>query len=49
MRTVQDLLVERRACIQEQRRESDPTARAMLQFCIGQIDRELHEQKLVTP
>lgn len=38
MRTAQDLLAERRALVQEQRRERDATARAMLQFEINSID-----------
>lgn len=49
MRTAQDLLAERRANVQEQRRETDKTARAMLQFRIDQIDRELHEQRQAIP
>lgn len=43
-RTLQDLLAERRALVDELRRESDKTARAMLQFAIDQIDRERNER-----
>ena len=43
--TAQSLLAERRSCVMEQMRERDATARAMLQFRIGQIDRELHERQ----
>ena len=40
-RSTQDLLAERRANVNEQRRESDKTARAMLQVHIDTIDMEL--------
>jgi hypothetical protein len=43
-RTEQDLLAERRALVNEQRFERDQCARAMLQFRLDQIDRELHER-----
>lgn len=48
-RTAQDLLAERRANVLEQSREKDPTARAMLQFHIDQIDRELHARREADP
>lgn len=44
MRTTQSLLTERRAAIRELSRETDKTAREMLQFRVDQIDRELHER-----
>ncbi len=40
-RTAQDILAERRSVVQEQRRETDKTARAILQFQIDELDREL--------
>jgi hypothetical protein len=43
-RSLQDLLAERRANVQEMRRETDKTARAMLQFHIDQIDREIYSR-----
>lgn len=45
-RTAQDILAERRSVVQEQRRETDRTARAILQFQIDELDRELGK---VTP
>jgi hypothetical protein len=41
-RTAQDLLGERRYTVSELRRETDPTARELLQWSIDQIDHELH-------
>lgn len=40
-RTAQDILAERRSVVQEQRRETDVTARAILQYQIDSLDREL--------
>lgn len=40
-RTAQDILAERRSVVQEQRRESDRIARAILQYQLDQLDREL--------
>lgn len=40
-RTPSDILAERRTVVQEQRRERDKTARAILQYQIDEIDREL--------
>lgn len=40
-RTAQDILAERRAAINEQRREVCLTARAILQFQIDELSREL--------
>jgi hypothetical protein len=45
-RTAQDILAERRATVFELARETDPTARAMLQFAIDQLDRELAERTI---
>lgn len=45
MRSLQDLLAERRANVLEQSREADATARAMLQFHIDEIDREIAQRK----
>ena len=42
---LQSLLAERRATVLEQARETNKTARALLQFRIDQIDRELHERQ----
>lgn len=39
--TVQELLADRRANVEELRRENNPTARALLEFYIAQIDTEL--------
>ncbi len=47
-RTAQDLLAERRATVNELRREKDPTARAMLQFAIDDIDRQLHQRDAIS-
>ncbi len=47
-RTAQDLLAERRANIQEARRERDKTARAMLMFHVSTIDAELARRKQVS-
>ncbi len=44
-RTVQDLLAERRANVQEMRREACPIARAMLQYHVDEIDRELARRR----
>lgn len=44
-RTAQDLLAERRANVQELRRERDPMARALLQFHIDEIDRTLASRR----
>lgn len=44
-RTAQDLLAERRANVNEMRRERDATARAMLQEHINAIDRELARRR----
>ena len=41
MRTAQDILAERRSVIREQMRERDATARAILQYQIDTLDREL--------
>jgi hypothetical protein len=41
VRSAQDLCAERRCLVLEQSRETDATARAMLQFEIDQIDDEL--------
>lgn len=41
MRTAQDILAERRSVVLEQMRERDETARAILQYQIDQLDREL--------
>lgn len=46
-RSTQDLLAERRANCLEQHRESDATARAMLQHHIDTIDRELARRREV--
>jgi len=40
-RTAQDILAERRSVVQEQRRERDKTAIAILQFQVDELDREL--------
>jgi len=40
-RSAQDTLAERRSVIQEQRREPDQMARAILQFQLDELDREL--------
>lgn len=40
-RTAQDILAERRSVIQEQRKERDQMARAILQYQINQLDAEL--------
>lgn len=40
-RSAQDILAERRSVIREQRRETDKTAIAILQFQIDELDREL--------
>ena len=45
-RTTQGLLAERRAAVTEMRR-ADTTSRAMMQFAIDQIDRELAERKVI--
>jgi hypothetical protein len=42
-RTIQDLLAERRANVQEMRHERDKTARQLLQFHIDCIDRQIAE------
>jgi hypothetical protein len=44
-RSAQEILAERRSVIQEQRRERDQMARAMLQFQIDELDRELATQE----
>jgi hypothetical protein len=44
-RSDQDLLAERRENVQEQRREIDPTARALLQYHIDEIDRALDARR----
>lgn len=41
-RTVTTILAERRSVIQEQRHERDATARAILQFQIDELSRELN-------
>jgi len=43
-RSAQEILAERRSVIQEQRRERDQMARAMLRFQIDELDRELAAQ-----
>lgn len=43
-RTAQDLLAERRANVLERERETCPTARAMLEYHIGEIDDELRRR-----
>ncbi len=40
-RSLQELLAERRANVQEQRRETDPIAIGLLQYHIDEIDREI--------
>lgn len=47
VRSLQDLLAERRLLVQEQRYERDRCARGVLQFQIDQIDRELAERRAV--
>lgn len=47
-RSIQDLLAERRANCLEQHRESDATARALLQYHIDTIDREIARRKGAT-
>lgn len=46
-RTTQDLLAERRANVQEMRRERDPDARQMLAFHVSAIDDELRRRGAV--
>ena len=43
-RSAQDILAERRSVVQEQRRERDKTAVAILQYQIDQLDAELKAQ-----
>lgn len=45
-RTAQDLLADRRANVEELRRETDKSARAMLSFYIGEIDAELARREM---
>lgn len=44
-RTAQEILAERRSFVQEQRRETDKTARAVLQYQIDELDRELNARR----
>ncbi len=48
-RTAQDLLAERRANIQEARRERDPIAKAMLLAHAATIDAELERRRNLNP
>jgi hypothetical protein len=50
MRTLQDLLAERRATIAEQSRERDPAVKALCQYTINEIDREVHARtRMIDP
>lgn len=40
-RSLQDMLAERRSVVQEQRGESDKTARTILQYQIDELDRAI--------
>lgn len=47
MKAAQEILAERRSVVQEQRHETDPIARAILQYQIDELDRELAKQRAV--
>lgn len=46
-RTAQDILAERRSVVQEQRRETDKTTIAILQYQLDELDRALAAQTAV--
>lgn len=47
IRSAQDILAERRSVVQEQRKERDQIARAVLQYQINELDAELQALQAV--